>query len=118
MDALGLGVFVMSEKHVALDTRLTPVNVGLIVFATILAGAFAGWAANEYLPDYQLTEATRTLVSVSMAVVATISALVLGLARRTVAASVEPCPFPAHIGAASGRVAVCPLIAQSLRQRA
>jgi len=74
----------MSDKpdncyRVALDTRLTPVNVGVIVFATILTGAFAGWAANEYLPDYQLTEATRTLVSVSMAVVATISALVLGL---------------------------------------
>jgi len=74
----------MSDKpdncyRVALDTRLTPVNVGVIVFAIILTGAFAGWAANEYLPDYQLTEATRTLVSVSMAVVATISALVLGL---------------------------------------
>jgi hypothetical protein len=74
----------MSEKpdnyyRVALDRRLTPVNIGLIVFAIILTGAFAGWAANQYLPDYQLTEATRTLVSVSMAVVATISALVLGL---------------------------------------
>ena len=74
----------MSDKpdncyRVALDTRLTPVNVGVIVFAIILTGAFAGWAANEYLPDYQLTEATRTLVSVSMAIVATISALVLGL---------------------------------------
>jgi hypothetical protein len=74
----------MSEKpdnyyRVALDTRLTPVNIGLIVFAIILTGAFAGWAANEYLPSYQLTEATRSLVSVSMAVVATISALVLGL---------------------------------------
>jgi hypothetical protein len=74
----------MSDKpdncyRVALDTRLTPVNVGLIVFAIILTGAFAGWATNQYLPDYQLTEATRTLVSVSMAVVATISALVLGL---------------------------------------
>jgi hypothetical protein len=84
MDAFVVGVCVMSDKpdncyRVALDTRLTPVNVGLIVFAIILTGAFAGWAANEYLPDYQLTEATRTLVSVSMAVVATISALVLGL---------------------------------------
>ena len=66
-------------NRVALDTRLTPVNIGLIVFAIILTGAFAGWVANEYLPAYQLTEATRSLVSVSMAVVATISALVLGL---------------------------------------
>ena len=74
----------MSEKldncyRVAFDTRLTPVNIGLIVFAIILTGAFAGWTAHQYLPAYQLTEETRTLVSVSMAVVATISALVLGL---------------------------------------
>ena len=70
----------MSEKpDNALNTRLTPVNIGSIVFAIILAGAFAGWAANEYLPANQLTEATRSLVSVSMAIVATISALVLGL---------------------------------------
>jgi hypothetical protein len=71
-----MGVF-MSEKPN--NTRLTPVNVGLIVFAIILMGAFAGWAANEYLPSHQLTEATRSLVTVSMAIVATISALVLGL---------------------------------------
>ena len=70
----------MSEKpDNALNTRLTPVNIGSIVFVIILAGAFAGWAANEYLPANQLTEATRSLVSVSMAIVATISALVLGL---------------------------------------
>jgi hypothetical protein len=74
----------MSDKldncyRVALDTRLTPVNIGLIVFAIILTGAFAGWTAHQYLPAYQLTEETRALVSVSMAVVATISALVLGL---------------------------------------
>lgn len=65
--------------RVALNTRLTPVNIGLIIFAIILTGAFAGWAANECLPAHLLTEATRTLVSVSMATVATISALVLGL---------------------------------------
>jgi hypothetical protein len=74
----------MSDKpdncyRVALDRRLTPVNIGLIVFAIILTGAFSGWAANQYLPAYQLTEATKSLVSVSMATVATISALVLGL---------------------------------------
>jgi len=48
MHALGAGVCVMSKKldncyRVALDTRLTPVNIGLIVFAIILTGAFAGW---------------------------------------------------------------------------
>jgi hypothetical protein len=58
---------------------LIPLITGLIVFLIILAGAYAGWAARQRLPERHLTEETRGLVSVSMAVVATLSALVLGL---------------------------------------
>jgi len=57
----------------------TPLITGLIVFATILAGAFAGWVLRQRLPEHHLAEETKSLVSVSMAVVATASALVLGL---------------------------------------
>ena len=53
--------------------------IGLIVFAVILAGAFAGWAMGKRLPAKHLTDETKSLVSVSMAVVAILSALVLGL---------------------------------------
>jgi hypothetical protein len=53
--------------------------IGLIVFAVILTGAFAGWAMRKRLPANHLTDETKNLVSVSMAVVATLSALVLGL---------------------------------------
>ena len=56
-----------------------PLVVGLIVFALVLAGAFAGWVIKQHLPKHHLTEETKNAVSVSMAVVATISALVLGL---------------------------------------
>jgi hypothetical protein len=56
-----------------------PLIIGLIVFATILAGAFAGWVLRQRLPEHHLAEETKSLVSVSMAVVATASALVLGL---------------------------------------
>jgi hypothetical protein len=56
-----------------------PLIIGLIVFALILAGAFAGWVMRQHLPEHHLTDETKSLVSVSMAVVATISALVLGL---------------------------------------
>ena len=56
-----------------------PLIIGLIVFAMILAGAFAGWALRRCLPAHHLADETKSLVSVSMAVVATISALVLGL---------------------------------------
>jgi len=56
-----------------------PLIIGLIVFAIILAGPFAGWALRRCLPAHHLADETKSLVSVSMAVVATISALVLGL---------------------------------------
>ena len=56
-----------------------PLIVGLIVFAVVLAGAFVGWTTKQRLPKHHLTEETKNVVSVSMAVVATVSALVLGL---------------------------------------
>ena len=56
-----------------------PLIVGLIVFASVLAGAFAGWTTKQRLPKHHLTDETKNVVSVSMAVVATVSALVLGL---------------------------------------
>jgi hypothetical protein len=54
-----------------------PLIIGLFAFAVILAGAFVGWKLR--LPKHHLTDETKNLVSVSMTVVATISALVLGL---------------------------------------
>ena len=53
--------------------------IGLIAFAALLAGAFAGVKARDRLPKHHLTDETKNLVSVSTAVVATVSALVLGL---------------------------------------
>ena len=57
----------------------TPLTITVLVFAVILAGAFGGAMVRRHVPHHQLTEETKSLVSVSMAVVATISALVLGL---------------------------------------
>jgi hypothetical protein len=56
-----------------------PLIVTLIVFAVILAGTFIGRNIRRVLPPDHLTDETKSLVSVSMAVIATISALVLGL---------------------------------------
>jgi len=53
--------------------------IGVFAFAVILAGAFVGWVLRQRLPRHHLTDETKSLVSVSTAVVATISALVLGL---------------------------------------
>lgn len=53
--------------------------VGFGVLVLLLAGAIIGWAVGQRLPPHNLSDETKTLVSVSMAVVATLSALVLGL---------------------------------------
>src|SRR5947208_3769949 len=58
---------------------LSPLIIGLIIFMVLVGGAFAGWWARQRLPAHHLTDETKSLVSVSMAVVGTISALVLGL---------------------------------------
>ena len=58
---------------------LSPLIIGVVVFAVILGGAFAGWMLRRCLPPHHLTDETKSLVSVSMAVVATVSALVFGL---------------------------------------
>ena len=56
-----------------------PLIIGCIVFLILLVGAFAGWTVRQCLTAQRLTDDTKSLVSVSMAVVATVSALVLGL---------------------------------------
>jgi hypothetical protein len=56
-----------------------PAIVALVVLAVIMAGAFLGAQIRHLLPAHHLTEETKSLVSVSTAVVATVSALVLGL---------------------------------------
>lgn len=58
---------------------LDSLAIGASIFIVILAGALGGSALGRYLPPHHLSDETRTHVSVSMAVVATISALVLGL---------------------------------------
>ena len=58
---------------------LNPIIISLVVFLVVLAAAFGGWAARQRLPTHHLTDETKSLVSVSMAVVATLAALVLGL---------------------------------------
>jgi hypothetical protein len=56
-----------------------PLIIGLIVFGVILAGTFVGWVIKERLPKHHLSDDTKSTVTISMAVVATFSALVLGL---------------------------------------
>jgi len=53
--------------------------IGLVSFATIFAGALVGLFARKYLPGHHLSSETQSAVTVSVAVLGTLSALVLGL---------------------------------------
>ena len=50
--------------------------IGLIAFVAIFGGALVGIFAARALPEHHLSDETRTAVSVSAAIVGTLSALV------------------------------------------
>ena len=58
---------------------MSPPIVGLLTFMIILSGIMAGLALGERLPEHHTNAETKSVVSVSMAIVGTVSALVLGL---------------------------------------
>jgi hypothetical protein len=62
-------------------------TVGLISFAAIFGGALAGLFAARSLPEHHLGDETRAAVTVSVAIVGTLSALVLGLMISTASSS-------------------------------
>jgi len=57
--------------------------IGLISFAAIFAGALVGLFARKRLPDHHLSSETQSAITVSVAVLGTLSALVLGLMITT-----------------------------------
>jgi hypothetical protein len=59
------------------------VTIGLIAFVIIFGGALIGVGAARYLPEQHLNAETRSAVSVSVAIVGTLSALVIGLLIST-----------------------------------
>ncbi len=61
--------------------------IGSISFVAIFGGALLGVFAARILPEHHLTSETRTAVSVSVAVVGTLSALVIGLMISTASTS-------------------------------
>jgi hypothetical protein len=59
------------------------VEVGLPILAILFGGAVLGMLASRVLPERHLSSDTRTLISALMAVIGTLSALVLGLLLAT-----------------------------------
>jgi hypothetical protein len=63
--------------------------IGLISFAAIFGGALIGLFVRRRLPGHHLSSETQSVVTVSVAVIGTLSALVLGLMI-----SAPTVPFP------------------------
>src|SRR3954447_17576050 len=58
---------------------MSHLTIGLISFAGIFGGALLGLFASRFLPRPHLSSETQTAVTVSVAVIGTLAALVLGL---------------------------------------
>ena len=70
-----------------LSNRMDHTLIGLIAFVATFGGALLGIFAARALPEDHLSTETRTAVSVSAAIVGTLSALVLGLMISTASSS-------------------------------
>jgi ABC-type amino acid transport system permease subunit len=66
---------------------VNPSVFGLISFAVIFGGALLGMFAARALPEHHLSKETRSAVTVSAAIVGTLSALVIGLMISTASSS-------------------------------
>lgn len=58
---------------------MSPVGISAIVFVSVFGGALAGIGLRAILPEHHLSSESKDVVKLSMGLVATMSALVLGL---------------------------------------
>jgi len=68
---------------------VTPTIAGVIVFASTLGGALAGHGLRSILPAHHLDEESRDTVKVGIGLVATMTALVLGLVTASAKSSFD-----------------------------
>ena len=68
---------------------MNPLAIGLIVFACVFAGALFGMFLGTVLPKEHLSADARDVIKVSMAMVATLAALVLGLLTASAKSSLD-----------------------------
>jgi len=62
---------------------MSSISIGLIIVAILFGSALLAMSAARFLTEHHLSTETKSVVSVSMAVVGTLSALVLGLLIST-----------------------------------
>ena len=68
---------------------MSPLTIGAIVFVCILGGASFGMYLRRVLPKHHLSDDAKDVIKVSMAMVATMAALVLGLMTASAKSSLD-----------------------------
>ncbi len=68
---------------------VTPTGIALIVFACVFGGALLGMFLGGVLPEHHLSEDTKDVVKLGMALIGTMAALVLGLMIATAKSSYD-----------------------------
>lgn len=68
---------------------MSPTQIALIVFACVFAGAVGGMFLRVVLPGHHLSEDTKDVIKLGMGLIATMTALVLGLMIATAKSSYD-----------------------------
>jgi hypothetical protein len=58
---------------------MTSLEIGLLIWATVVSGALLGMLLGRRLPSHHMSSETKSVISASMAVLGTMTALVIGL---------------------------------------
>ena len=68
---------------------MMPTEIALIVFACVFGGALLGMLLRAVLPEHHLSEDTKDVIKLGMGLIATMTALVLGLMIATAKSSYD-----------------------------
>lgn len=68
---------------------MTPTEIALIVFACVFGGALLGMLLRILIPEHHLSEDTKDVIKLGMGLIATMTALVLGLMIATAKSSFD-----------------------------
>lgn len=69
--------------------RMNALAIGGVVFAAVFGGAFLGMFLRAVLPEHHLSTKSKDIIKISMAMIATLAALVVGLLIASAKSSFE-----------------------------
>ena len=81
--------FIIWLRFASTIGHVIPVEIALIVFACVFGGALLGMFLSTHIPEHHLGEGARDVIKLGMGLIATMTALVLGLVVATAKSSYD-----------------------------